>query len=57
MVVILLPLAVALLGLLVYLGAMPGPTRPKLVEVGRILFAMGILATLLHLSAKLLALP
>ena len=52
MIVILLPLLVALLGLLMYALA-----SGKLVEVGRILLWTGLLATLLHLSARVLQLP
>jgi hypothetical protein len=55
MIVILLPLAVAILGLLMFVLA--PPPRPKVSRVGEILFFAGTLATLLHLSARLLQLP
>ena len=42
--IILLPLLVAIVGLLLYVMA----TQPKIVEVGRILFWTGMLATLLR---------
>lgn len=50
--VILLPLAVALVGALMY-----GLASAKAGELGRIMFAMGLLATLLHVSAHMLSLP
>lgn len=52
MIVILLPLLVAVVGLLMYALA-----AGKLVEVGRIMFWCGLLATLLHLNAHLVSLP
>ncbi|MGH8748809.1 MAG: hypothetical protein ACREU5_06855 [Burkholderiales bacterium] len=48
---ILLPLAVALLGALLY-GFAPG----KAQELGRLMFAMGLLAAMIHLSARVLEL-
>lgn len=51
MITILLPLAVCLVGALVYALA-----SGKAVELGRIMFFCGLLATLLHLSARVLEL-
>jgi len=55
MIVILLPLAVALLGLLLFCIA--PPPRPKVQRIGEILLFCGLLATLMHLSARLLQIP
>lgn len=43
--IILLPLLIALIGLLMYLAC---TKNAKLAEVGRIMFAVGLLAWLLH---------
>lgn len=52
MMVILLPLAVSLVGLLLM-----GFASGKVQEVGRVMFWTGLLATLLHLNARTLQLP
>lgn len=54
MIVILLPLAVCILGLIVY--ALFGPRDARVARVGEIMFFCGLLATLLHLSARVLEL-
>jgi hypothetical protein len=51
-VIIALQLLVALVGLLMYVLA----TNPKVVEMGRILFACGVLSFLLEGSSKLITL-
>ena len=46
--IILIPLLIALVGLLMYALA----ANPKLVEIGRIMFAFGLLAFLLQLGPE-----
>lgn len=46
------PLFVAIIGLIMYFAA----TNPKVQEVGRIMFAFGLLATLLPLANKMVTL-
>jgi len=53
---IVLPLAVCLVGLVVYFAANPS-TSPRICEVGRICFGFGLLVFLLKAAPALLNLP
>jgi len=46
-----LSLIICVIGLVIYYFA--AETRPRIVEVGRLMFAIGLLAFLIHYSPKL----